>query len=64
MEKNKVWKLRKDGMMYTDEEIVAMISEGKLTGEDQLTCKEMKAWMRINESIYQFYLRSEENETV
>ena len=64
MEKNKVWKLRKDGLMHTDEELIAMIKDGRVTGDDLVTSKDMKTWIKIRESIYQFYLRGEENEAV
>ena len=64
MGKNKIWKIKGCEGTFTDEEIIERIRNGKLTGEDALSSRDMKKWVRISDSIYQFYLEERENETV
>ena len=53
---NKIWKIRgKDGK-YTDEELINMIKNGVLCSEDYITNADMKTWIKIKDTIYQFYL--------
>lgn len=55
----KVWKIKGYEGNFTDEQIITLIKSGKLTGEDALTCKEMKGYIKIKNSIYEYYLDKE-----
>lgn len=63
---NKIWKIKNYEGTFTDEEIVYLIKSGKLTGNDSLNCKDMKGYMKIKDSIYEYYLKkgNDKNETV
>lgn len=64
MGKNKIWKIKSYEDSFTDEEIVDLIKSGQLKGEDALSSRDMKKWVKIKDSIYQFYLEDKENETL
>ena len=64
MGKNKIWKIKSYEGSFTDEEIVDLIKRGQLKGEDALSSRDMKKWVKIKDSIYQFYLEDKENETL
>ena len=64
MGKNKIWKIKSYEDSFTDEEVVEMIKNGQLKGEDALSSRDMKKWVKIEDSIYQFYLEDKENETI
>ena len=56
---SKIWKVRgRDGKL-TDEELIEMIKKGELSYDDHISTSEMKAWMKIKDTIYQFYLKRE-----
>ena len=54
---NKIWKIRGKDEKFTDEELIRMISDGELSYDDYITTNEMKTWLKIGDTIYQFYLR-------
>lgn len=56
---NKIWKVRGDNITYTDEELIKMIKDGSLNANDYIATKEMKKWIQIKESIYQYYIEGE-----
>ena len=56
---NKVWKIKGYEGSFTDEQIVTLIKSGKLKGDDALTCKDMKGYIKIKNSIYEYYLDKE-----
>ena len=64
MLKNKIWKIKGFEGAFTDDEIVALISSGEIKGEYSLTSRDMKKWVKVKDSIYQFYLEDDKNETV
>ena len=64
MGKNKIWKIKGYEGSFTDEEVIELIRQGQLKGEDALSSRDMKKWVRIEDSIYQFYLEDEENENI
>lgn len=64
MLKNKIWKIKGFEGVFTDDEIVALISSGEIKGEYSLTSRDMKKWVKVKDSIYQFYLEDDKNETV
>ena len=57
---NKIWKIRGKEGKFTDEELIRMIKEGELSYDDYITTNEMKTWLRIRDTIYQFYLKGDE----
>lgn len=56
---NKVWKIEGYEGSFSDEQIIALIKSGKLTGEDSLTSKDIKGYIKIKDSIYEYYLGKE-----
>ena len=54
---NKIWKVRGRDGRYSDEELIRMIQKGELSGDDYISTNEMKTWMKIRDTIYQFYLK-------
>ncbi len=64
MAKNKIWKIKGFEGVFTDEEIVALIKSGEIKGEYSLSSKDMKKWVKVKDSIYQFYMEDNNNETV
>lgn len=64
MKKNKVWKIKGYEGSFTDEEIVSLIKSKRITGDDSLCGKDMKGYVKIKDSIYEYYLKGETNETI
>ena len=64
MGKNKIWKIKGYEGTFTDEDLIEMIKQGQLKADDALSSRDMKIWVKLKESIYQFYLEDEENETI
>ncbi|MBQ2582419.1 MAG: hypothetical protein II577_00770 [Erysipelotrichaceae bacterium] len=64
MGKNKIWKIKGYEGTFTDEEVIERIRSGQLKGDDALSSRDMKKWVKLKDSIYQFYLEDEENETI
>lgn len=56
---NKIWKIKGYEGSFSDEQIIELIRNGKLTGEDSLTSKDIKGYIKIKESIYEYYLKKE-----
>ena len=55
----KVWKIKNYEGTFTDEEIIYLIKSGKLTGDDSLGSKDIKGYIKIKDSIYEYYLDKE-----
>lgn len=62
--KPKIFKIKDYEGSFTDEEMVKLISSGQVTKDFYITTKEMKKWIKVEDSIYQFYLKGDENETI
>jgi hypothetical protein len=62
MKKNKIWKIKGYEGTFTDEELIGMISNGQVKKDFAITTKEMKKWVRVGNSIYQFYLKEDGHE--
>lgn len=58
--KSKIWKIKDFEGKFSDEEIITLISNGKIKPDYYLTSKDMKKWIKVKDSIYQFYLKGEE----
>lgn len=59
MEK-KIWKIRNRNERYSDEELIQALKDGKILKEDYIATKDMKTWLQVSKSIYQFYIKEEE----
>lgn len=64
MIKPKVWKIKDYEGSFTDEDLVKLICDGQVKGDFYITTKEIKKWIKVEDSIYQFYLEGEKNETL
>ncbi|MDO5440777.1 MAG: DUF4339 domain-containing protein [Erysipelotrichaceae bacterium] len=62
--KQQIWKIRGIKEKYSDEELVEMIKQGSLSGNTYIATGDMKEWIQIKDSIYQFYLKEKTNETL
>ncbi len=56
MEKNKIWKVRGKEERYTDEELIRAIKDGTVGPDEAVSTRDMKVWIKVKDSIYQFYL--------
>lgn len=59
---NKIWKVQNDNNTYSDEELVELIKNGKINYDTRITNKDLKKWLKVEETLYNYYLREEENE--
>ena len=60
---NKIWRIRGYEGKFSDEELIYLIKNHKLTGDDYICNSDMKTWIKIKDTIYQFYLGGQ-NETL
>lgn len=56
---NKIWKIKDYQGTFTDKEIITLIKSGKLTGNDALSSRDIKKYIKIKDSIYQYYLKGD-----
>ena len=56
MANNKIFKIRGQKEKVSEEELIKMITCAYLKGEDYITTSDMKNWLKIKDTIYQFYL--------
>lgn len=59
MMNSKVWKIKGYEGTFTDKQIVTLIKNGQLTGNDALSSKDIKGYIKIKDSIYECYLGKE-----
>ena len=64
MKKNKIWKIKGFEGTFTDEEIISLIKRGEIKPDYALSTREMKKWVKVKDSIYQYYLEDKTNETI
>ena len=64
MNKNKVWKIRGLDTSFSDEELIDLIKQGKIKKEAFVSSKDMKIWISLKDSIYQFYFEEDIHETL
>ena len=62
--KNKIWRIKGFEGSFTDEELVELIKSGEVKPDYSLTSRDLKKWIKVKDSIYQFYLEDKENETL
>ena len=59
----KTWKV-KNKNDYTDEELIEAIKQGTINGNDLIISDMLKDYIKVSDSIYQFYLEGHNNETI
>ena len=64
MKKSKVWRVKGYEGSYSDEELIELIKSKELKPDHAITTREMKKWVRLKDSIYQYYMGDKEDETV
>ncbi|MBQ6333671.1 MAG: hypothetical protein IJI46_01175 [Erysipelotrichaceae bacterium] len=64
MKKSKIWRVKGFEGTFSDEELIELITSGELKPDYAITTKEMKKWVKLKDSIYQYYMGVNENETV
>ena len=60
---NKIWHIKNSEELLTDKELIDLNKKKTLTGDNEIKCNEMKDYIKIKDSIYQFYLE-EKNENL
>lgn len=60
MKKNKIWRVKGFEGTFSDEELIELIRSGELKGDYAITTREMKRWVRLKDSIYQYYLEAKD----
>ena len=58
---NKIWKLSSSQEKYTDEQLIELIKGGKIGPDERIATREMKKWIKVKDSIYQFYIKEGDN---
>ena len=64
MKKNKIWRIKGFEGTFSDEELIELIWSGELKLDYQITTREMKKWVKLKDSIYQYYMEGREDEAV
>ena len=64
MIKSKIWKIKGFQGTFTDEEVIELIKSGELKADYSLTTKEMKKWIKLKDSIYQYYMEDLKDENI
>ncbi len=59
MKKSKIWRIKGFEGKFSDEEIIELIRRGAIKPDYCLSTKDMKKWIKLSDSIYQFYLEEE-----
>lgn len=58
---NKIWKLSSSQEKYTDDQLIELIKSGKIGPDERIATREMKKWIKVKDSIYQFYIKEGDN---
>ena len=59
----KIWKTQ-NNVSYTDEELIDAIKKGYVKGDTLIISGMLKDYIAIKDTIYQFYLKEDSNETL
>lgn len=57
-----LWKIKGREEKVSDEQLIEMIKQGLLTGDDYITNRDLKKYVSISDSIYEFYLKGGKDE--
>ncbi len=63
MNKN-IWTIKGKKEKVSDKTLIEMIKNGELTGSDYIKTRELSKFVRIDDSIYEFYLKGRNDETI
>ena len=64
MAKDKIWKVKSNNNMYSDEELIELIKNHQINLDEEITTKEMKQWIKIIDSVYAYYAKEVRHETI
>lgn len=64
MAKDKIWKVKSNNNMYSDEELIELIKNHQINLGEEITTKEMKQWIKIIDSVYAYYAKEVRHETI
>lgn len=59
----KIWKV-KNKASYSDEDLISAIKNGTIVADDLISSDSFKDYIKVSDSIYQFYLKGNGNETI
>ena len=59
----KTWKVKDKGYC-SDEDLIAFIQNGKVLPDDLIMSEEIKEYIKVKDSVYAFYLKGDNNETI
>ena len=62
MSKSKVWKIKDLDSSFTDEQLIKMIKNREVYEDTMVSSKEIKEWIALKDTIYQFYFKQEEQD--
>lgn len=64
MASNKIWKIRDKDFLLSDEELIELIKQGKISKDTDVATKDMKHHVKLRDSIYSFYFKEDLDETL
>ncbi len=63
MNKN-IWTIKGRKEKVSDEALIEMIKNGELTKDDYIKNRDLGRFVKLDDSIYEFYLKGENNENL
>lgn len=63
MNKN-IWTIKGRKEKVSDEVLIEMIKNGELTKDDYIKNRDLNRFVKIDDSIYEFYLKGDNNENL
>ncbi len=63
MNKN-IWTIKGRKEKVSDETLIEMIKNGKLTKDDYIRNRDLGRFVKLDDSIYEFYLKGDNNENL
>ena len=63
MNKN-IWTIKGRKEKVSDELLIKMIKNGELTKDDYIKNRDLNRFVKIDDSIYEFYLKGDNNENL
>lgn len=64
MTNNKIWKIRDKDFLLSDEELISLIKQGKISKDVDVATKDMKHHVKLGNSIYSFYFKEDQDEVI